>query len=359
MPSNRNGGAGCTIALLVVGGLFFGLPATMLLAAPAIAARIKFSGAPGLAPYLREWLWASIASPLLAVALVRLAFSAQGRLRSRSPVVTRWLGLLARAAIVLGVINVAVFVQLTDAGRTDQVITNGLPLFALAALLGIAALIAISAIDRRPKPVSVQEVHAATAEAKRALRRVRAENERVRRQAEEVHARLAKLRARDAGPAGRAAHSAGGRARDTRNDRRQSARSPLEFHALRTFHRESYLCADTAHVAYQSAQTSLRTMSHVVRRARIGTQIWLPTSRASRVARAEMRDAAAHLARSHGELRTQVDQGLGLVRNLNAHTADLKHEIRDNYGENGRAWFEALEQRITDARAERRASRFG
>ncbi|MFK8911337.1 hypothetical protein [Streptomyces sp. YS-3] len=100
-------------------------------------------------------------------------------------------------------------------------------------------------------------------------------------------------------------------------------------------------------------------MSNVVRRARIGTQIWLPTSRASRVARAEMRDAAAHLARSHGELRTQVDHGLRLVRTLNAHTSDLKREIRDNYGENGRAWFEALEPRITEARSERRASRFG
>ncbi|WP_265565378.1 hypothetical protein [Streptomyces hygroscopicus] len=359
MPSNRNGGAGCAIALLVVGGLFFGVPVTMILAAPALAARIEFSGAHSLAPYLREWLWASIASPLLAVALVRLVLPAKGRLRSRSvPAVKRWLGLLARAAFVLGVINVAVFVQLTDAGRTDHVIANGLPLFTLAAVLGIATLIAISVFDRRT-PVSVQEIHAATAEAKRALSRVRAENERVRRQAEQVQARLAKLRARAAGPADGSTHSTSGRARDKKNDRRQSARSDLDFHALRIFHRESYLCADTAHVAYQSAQTSLRTMSYVVRRAQIGTQIWLPTSRASKVARAEMRDAATHLARSHGELRTQVDQGLGLVRTLNANTSDLKHEIRDNYGEDGRSWFEALEQRIAEARAERRASRIG
>ncbi len=332
----------------------------MILAAPALVARIEFSGAHSLAPYLREWLWASIASPLLAVALVRLVLFAEGRLRSRSvPAVKRWLGLLARAAIVLGVINVVVFVQLTDAGRTDHVITNGLPLFALAAALGIATLIAISVFDRRPTPVSVQEIHAATAEAKRALSRVHAENERVRRQAEQVQARLAKLRVRAAGPADRPTHFTGGRARDKKNERRQSARSDLDFHALRVFHRESYLCADNAHVAYQSAQTSLRTMSYVVRRAQIGTRIWLPTSRASKVARAEMRDAARHLTRSHGELRTQVDQGLGLVRTLNANTSDLKHEIRDNYGEDGRSWFEALEQRIAEVRAERRASRIG
>lgn len=332
----------------------------MILAAPALVARIEFSGAHSLAPYLREWLWASIASPLLAVALVRLVLFAEGRLRSRSvPAVKRWLGLLARAAIMLGVINVVVFVQLTDAGRTDHVIANGLPLFALAAALGIATLIAISVFDRRPTPVSVQEIHAATAEAKRALSRVHAENERVRRQAEQVQARLAKLRVRTAGPADRPTHFTGGRARDKKNERRQSARSDLDFHALRVFHRESYLCADNAHMAYQSAQTSLRTMSYVVRRAQIGTRIWLPTSRASKVARAEMRDAARHLTRSHGELRTQVDQGLGLVRTLNANTSDLKHEIRDNYGEDGRSWFEALEQRIAEVRAERRASRIG
>ncbi|KND23576.1 hypothetical protein IQ63_44070 [Streptomyces acidiscabies] len=149
----------------------------MILAAPALVARIEFSGAHSLAPYLREWLWASIASPLLAVALVRLVLFAEGRLRSRSvPAVKRWLGLLARAAIMLGVINVV---------------------------------------------VSVQEIHAATAEAKRALSRVHAENERVRRQAEQVQTRLAKLRVRTAGPADRSTDFTGGRARDKKNERRQ------------------------------------------------------------------------------------------------------------------------------------------
>ncbi|MDX2681871.1 hypothetical protein [Streptomyces soliscabiei] len=58
----------------------------------------------------------------------------------------------------------------------------------------------------------------------------------------------------------------------------------------------------------------------------------------------------AQLSHSQGELRRQVDQGLGMVRSLNANTFDLKHGIRDNCGAQGEQWYEALEERIRDRR---------
>lgn len=332
MAGDRNGCGGCAAVALAV---FGGLPLTMVLAAPAIAARIAASGVPALAPYLAEWRWAMIASPLLALVLVRFVLARTGRLRGGAVgPVKRGLGLLGRATILLAAVDAVVFTQLTRAGRTDHVIADGMPIFGLGALTGLVVLVAIAWWDRRPERVTVEQVRVATREADRALRRVRAENERVRRQAEQVQARLAKLRARAAGP--------------------PASRADVAFPALRTFHRESYQCADTAHLAYQSAQTSLRTMSSVVRRARFTSPNLLPGGRR---ARAELRAAAAQLARSHGELRVQVDQGLTVVRTLNANTAELKHEIRDSCGEPGRRWFADLEERVAERRRAERVSR--
>jgi len=356
VTGKRNGGG--VPVLLTMLGLFCSLSLAMLLSAPAIAARIALSGAPALAPHLQEWLWPALGSPLLALVLVRLALARNGRLRGRStPPVKRWLGMLKRASALLGVVNITTFVQLTRAGRTDYVIADGMPVFVITALVGIAVLVAIAVWDRRSEPVTVEEVRAAAAEADRTLRRIRAENERVRQQAEQVQARLTKLRAQ-ARRTDRPKAQVNGKGRGQPVDR-SPARSDVDFHALRTFHRESYQCADTAHVAYQSTQASLHTMSSVVSRARLAPQHWLSAGRAAKLARAEMRAAASHLTRSYGELRAQVEQGLGMVRTLNANTADLKHEIRDSCGEPGRQWFEALEQRIEEARNERRASRIG
>ncbi|MGW7531644.1 hypothetical protein [Amycolatopsis sp. NPDC054798] len=300
-----------------------------------------------MASYLPEWRWAMIGSALLALMLVRLALAKSGRLRGGSThPVKRWLGMTGRAAVLLGAVNATVFVQLARGASTEHVISDGLPLFGIAALTGIAVLVVIRLWDRRPEPVTVEEIRASTAEADRTLRRVRAENERVRRQSEQMQVRLAKLRAQTARGNG---HGKGQRTGQ------HSTRGDVDFHALQTFHRESFQCADTAHLAYQSAQASLRTVSFVARRARLMPPQWLSAGRAAKLARAEMRAAAAQLAHSHAELRTQVDRGLGMVRTLNANTSDFKCEIRDSCGEPGRLWFAALEERIAQARAERRA----
>ncbi|GGU77147.1 hypothetical protein [Lentzea flava] len=321
MTPARRGGCGCAVPLLGLFLLFFGLPLTMLLVAPAIAAHIVAGASQAQAVYLQEWLWASTGSLPLALVLVRSVLNRNGRLR-RQRLVKRWPGMLARALALLGVMNATAFLTLNPG---EHVIEDGMGPLLGAAAAGIGALIAVSLWDRRPRRVTLGEVRTAAAEADRVLRRVRAQNDRVRRQADQVQARLVQLRTRPPG------------------------RPDVEFHALRTFHRESYQCADTAHLAYQSAQTSMRTMSQLVRRARFAPhRLGLPGR-----ARAEMHAAATHLAQSHLELRAQVDQGLGMVRTLNANTSELKFEIRDSCGPQGEEWFEALELRIEKAREER------
>ncbi|SFQ99725.1 hypothetical protein SAMN04488564_101915 [Lentzea waywayandensis] len=328
MSRNRSGCGGCALAFLA---LFFGLPLAMVLVSPAIAARIIVDDIPEHAVYLREWLWGAAVSLPLGVLLARFALNRNGRLR-RSPIPKRWPGFLLRGVVLLAAMNAFVFLGKKPSVPGDHVIDDGMSLFVGAALTGVVVLGAMAWWDRRPRRVTVEEVRAAAAEADRTLKRVRAENARVRRQAEQVQARLVKLQARN------------------------PARPDVEFHSLRVFHRESYQCADTAHLAYGSAQTSLRTMAFVVRHARVAPLQLVVSKRA----RAEMRAAAAHLQRSQSELRTQVDQGLDMVRTLNANTSDLKHEIRDNCGRQGREWFEALEERVEQAREERRvANRFG
>jgi hypothetical protein len=348
LTARRRGGCGgCAVPLLGLFLLFFGLPLTMLLVAPAIAAHIVAGGSEAQAVYLKEWLWGSIGSLPLALVLVRSVLRRGGRLR-RQPLVKRWPGMLARALALLGAMNATAFLTLHPG---EHVIEDGMGPLLWSASTGIGALVVLSVWDRRPRRVTVQEVRTAAAEADRVLRRVRAENDRVRRQADQVQARLVKLRTRPPGRSGPSDPSGRSGPSGPSGPSGSSGRSDVEFHALRTFHRESYQCADTAHMAYQSAQTSVRTMSRLVRRARFA-----PLALPGR-ARAEMHAAATHLAQSHLELRAQVDQGLELVRTLNANTSELKFSIRDSCGPQGEEWFEALELRIEKAREERAAGR--
>ncbi|GHH54302.1 hypothetical protein [Lentzea cavernae] len=317
---------GCALGLLAV---FLVMPFAILLISPAMAARIYVDAVPEHQPYLHEWLWGAAISVPLSTLLVRSALKRDGRVRGAPPL-KRWRGLFVNGVVLLAAVNTFAFLKKAPSAAGEHVVQDLVPFFGGSALVGLAVLVVLSLWDRRARRVTVEEVREAAVQADHALKRVRAENARVRRQAEQVQARLVKLQARD------------------------PARSDVEFHSLRIFHRESYQCADTAHLAYDSAQTSLRTMSFLVRRARIAPRHLVASQRA----RAEMRAAATHLERSHGELRSQVDQGLGMVRDLNANTSELKHEIRDNCGAQGRQWFAELEERIEQAREERRAKAF-
>ncbi|MDX8141303.1 hypothetical protein SK854_04210 [Lentzea sp. BCCO 10_0061] len=323
MSGNQRGCGGCALSLLA---LIFVLPLGIVLLAPAFAARVLVDGLPEQQPYLREWLWGAAISVPLAVLLVRSVLKRGGRVRGAPPL-KRWAGFLARGVVLLAAMNTFAFLKRKPSAPGEHVVDDGMPLFVGAALIGVVVLVVMALWDRRPRRVTVEEVRAAATEADRTLKRVRAENVRVRRQAEQVQARLVKLQARN------------------------PARPDVEFHSLRVFHRESYQCADTAHLAYGSAQTSLHTMSFLVRHARVAPLQLVVSKRA----RAEMRAAAAHLQRSHSELRSQVDQGLDMVRTLNANTSELKREIRDSCGAQGQQWFADLEERIEQAREERRA----
>lgn len=320
-----------------------GLSLVMLLTAPAVAARIVVSGAPALQPHLREWALMSLAAPLVALGLVRFVVNRGGRLLRR-PWTKRWLGLAGRAGILLGVLNVVAFYRLMRIDSTEHDVSMSMGASCSELLVGAAVLVAIGLWDRRPEPVTVEQVRAVAADADRTLRRIRAENDRVRRQADQVQARVAKLRA----------HARKAEHRQPPRQRAKQQPSDVDFHALRVFHRESYQCADTAHLAFRSTQDSLHTLTSMVRRARYTPQHWLTFGHQARQARAELRAVLVHLQSSHGQLQTQVEQGLGTVRTLNANTSELKHEIRDSCGHPGREWFEALEQRVEEARAARR-----
>jgi hypothetical protein len=282
----------------------------------------------------------SLAAPLLTLLLVRLVLGREGRLRgSGRPRRKVLLGLLTRAGLVFAAVNTTVFVKVREAALPGTEV-RGWSTLLLPALAGTVVLAAIALWDRLPKPPTLEEVRAATRDADRALRRVRAENERVRRQSAQVQERVAVLRGHREQPR-----------RQGGGYRAEQGRSEVDFHSLCTFHRDSYQCADTAHVAYRSSQDSLHTMESIVRRMWVGPQHWVAVGRQAKLAKAELRAAAVRMSGSQSELQALVQHGLGMVRELNAGTAELKHEIRDSCGERGRQWYAALEERIEEARA--------
>jgi len=311
--------AGGTV-VLIVAALFCGLPSAVLLDAPAVAAHIALSGSPRLTAYQREWLWGAAAAPLFALWLVRVTASARGRLRGgRMRRVLRPVAYLLRTGLLLTVVNAVSLLELTRSERLDSVVPDGGRVFGISALAGLLVLIAVRLWDRRPEPVSVDAVKAAARDVDRALNRVRAENKRVSRQSAQLQSKLT------------AAHL-----------------SEVDFRSLCVVHHESFRCADGAYAHYRSAQATLGTVASMIHQIRV-SQYSPAFGRAAKQARAELRTASADLVQANGELRTHVDKGLGMVRTLNANTAELKHSIRDSCGARGRRWFDDLELR-TEAR---------
>jgi hypothetical protein len=344
MARRNNSGCGCWLAGLAILLLPFGGSLLVFaLEAPAITAYLEVTDHARFQAVRSGYLWASAAAPLVALALTWLATPSTGRLRGRPEAVagkprrTAWnlaSGYLIRAAILLALTTAVGVATTAQASVVHQLAfghhirMNAVQFFATFLPPLIAALIVIIGIrwwDKRPYPVTVEEVRTAVGQAQRDLRRVQAENQKVSRLANEVAAKLA------------------------------SAKSQAQFSSLRNLHYESFTCADVAHGHYRSTTQSLHAMARVLHRFRKAPRQWRPpVNRAqaiqARQARVELSAAAQTLEQVRGQLDSEVARGLHLVQTLNANTADLKHAIRDNCGRAGRDWFEALEERIEAAR---------
>jgi hypothetical protein len=121
-------------------------------------------------------------------------------------------------------------------------------------------------------------------------------------------------------------------------------RYQLRFVAMCDLHFESFSCADRMHEQYQSAQCSARFMADILARCQAQCRRRDQGDNA-------LAGAGAHLARAVGPLNDLASYGLDRVRTLNSRTADLKHSIRDNCGDRGYRWYEALEERKAAARS--------
>lgn len=347
MARRNSSGCGCWLAVLAV--LLLPLWGSLLiftLEAPAITAYLQVTDHARFQAVRSGYLWATAAAPLAALALAWLVTPGRGRLRGRPETVqgkpqrTAWGlagGYLIRAAILLALTTAVGLATTAHASVVHQlafgrhIVMNGAEFVAIFLPPLIAAFIVLTGIrwwDKRPYPVTVEEVRKAAGQAQRDLRRVQAENQKVSRLASEVAAKLA------------------------------SARSQTRFVSLRNLHYESFSCADVAHGHYRSTTQSLHAMARVLYRFRKAPRQWRPpVSRAqaiqARQARVELSAAAQTLEQVRGQLGSEVARGLQLVQTLNSDTADLKYAIRGNCGKAGRDWLEALDERIAAARAAR------
>jgi hypothetical protein len=347
MARRNSSGCGCWLAVLAV--LLLPLWGSLLiftLEAPAITAYLEVTDHARFQAVRSGYLWASAAAPLVAFALTWLVTPRRGRLRGRpesiqgKPQRTVWGlagGYLIRAAILLALTtavglattaHASVVHQLAFSQHIRMNAVQFAAIFLPPLIAAFVVLIGIRSWDKRPYPVTVEEVRKAVGQAQRDLRRVQAENQKVSRLANAVAAKLA------------------------------SAKSQTQFVSLRNLHYESFTYADVAHGHYRSTTQSLDTMARVLFRFRKAPRQWRPpVNRAqaiqARQARVELSAAAQTLEQVHRQLDSEVARGLQLVQTLNANTADLKYAIRDNCGKAGRDWFEALEERIEAARAAR------
>lgn len=321
--------------------------AALALAALAIVPYLLANDPAQFAHNRSEWLAVLGASPVVAFILVVLASPASRRrrrpARRRASAKQSWAALrrsLLRTAILLLATNITAFVLLL-AGNTahgPHAAAQTLIVVGSTAAAALVVLVAIRLWDRwfppgeHLDPVTVESVRAAAVRADQTLRRVRAQNQQLSRLAATIEQQL------------------------------QAARLETNFVSLRDLHHESVSCADGAYGHYRSAGDSLYAMFGMLVRVRANLALRMrpahnpATGRRERPDRQALNAAAANLTQTRQLLDVEVKRGLAMVRTLNANTSRLKHSIKDNCGERGRQWYEALEKRIEARRREERGA---
>lgn len=153
--------------------------------------------------------------------------------------------------------------------------------------------------------------------------------------------------------------------RDTQHQKKlikqslRQAKQQSDFYAKIALHHASMQVANQSYALYQHAKTVRHELYEQLRWS--GGQIGqLKAARDAVVgaARQSYRDALQRQYDLHAEIKQaiaaydqQIAEQLEELRELNAHTAELKYDIRDHTGRFGREWYERLE--------ERRLARFG
>ncbi|GAA2892900.1 hypothetical protein Acy02nite_40250 [Actinoplanes cyaneus] len=342
------------IGMGLVASCLFSLVATVIavpigiLCAPAFAIYLLVKDLSAGTPQHLGWWGLALLSPLVAAALIWLSSPKQGwlrgrpsecpedvyrtpealaavRLRRRRALLEAYAGrsgllLASMTVVMLGTLLYADLSGTMHVGVTEQVSGIAvLVLFAPPTLVMATLLIGFRVHDRQPyqEPVTADVVRAAAVHAEEMASRLRADTARMESIAEQVDAVLS------------------------------GARVHVGFVALCDLHFESFNCADRMHEQYRSAQSSARLLSDIL--ARCQAQCARPQGRREQHDPA-LDSAGSILARSVGPLNDLTTYGLDRVRTLNSRTAGLKHSIRDNCGDRGYRWYEALEERKAEAR---------
>ena len=308
-------------------------------ATPVLAPHVYLNQPAAFAHDRPLWYTMLGAVPILSYFLVRWASPAGGRLRDSSTPRRQGKTLRARRPHpIRGYLDRMLLLVAATSAVTFWLVMRGEDMYGPNAgretvhlLLGLVVVLAgvltgIHFWDRPyTPPVTVEQVRAHHRRAQKELRRARADNERITAMLVRLEAKLAEA-----------------------NGRR-------DFAVLCTMHHESFGCANSVYTHYRSVEESLAVVTQLVRGVRINS--WQPggmasraVNRKARVAFRELRSEASGLNGTAYHLRVAWLDSQDQVKTLNARTADLKCQIRDECGPPGLRWYADLEDRREAAR---------
>lgn len=133
----------------------------------------------------------------------------------------------------------------------------------------------------------------------------------------------------------------------------RQARHQADFYAKVALHHASMQVANQSYELYQHAKTvrqelytQLRWSGEQIGRFKAARDTAVGAARQSyREALQRQYDLHAQIKQAIAVYDQQIAQQLEELRELNAHTAQLKYDIRDHTGHFGREWYERLEDR--------------